>query len=131
MFAHKRCFAGKVLVLAAATAVAGVACDEQRQKECSAFTAAMEPIEAPDGNDKVVPSLETVAAVKKHVEALKPRDQPLQIYAENSVKTLAILSSTLEVRASSSPPDGTDDVIRRSLREARAEARDVKRYCAE
>ncbi len=37
----------------------------------------------------------------------------------------------MALKTSSSAPDGTDDVIKKKLKEARADADDVKRYCAQ
>jgi hypothetical protein len=108
-----------------------IACDEQRRHDCDALVAAMKPLDAPDGNEKIVPTLETVDAVKKQVQAMKVGDHTLSIHVQNYAKTLGVLSNTLALKSSSSPPDGTDDVIRRNLKEARSEANDVKRYCAE
>jgi hypothetical protein len=120
-----------VLSLAAVLAFSSAACNEDRQRECQALVAAMKPIDAPDGNERAVPSLETVTSVKKEVEALKPSDHPLHIHADNYAKTLSVLANTLALKTSSSPPDGTDDVIKKNLKDARAQAADVRRYCAE
>lgn len=133
MFARRVKAARRMMALAAPalTCVIMVSCNEERQRECSALALAMKPIEAQDGGEKVLPTREAVGAVKRQVESLKLEDQPLRIYAENYRKTLAILSDTMDLKMSSSPPDGTDDVIKRKLKEARADADDVKRYCAQ
>jgi hypothetical protein len=114
--------------------IAGVSsalgCNEDRQQECHAFVEAVKPLEAPAGNEKMVPTLDAVNGVKKQVESLKLQDQPLVIYRSNYVKTLAVLVNTLEVKSSSMPPDGADDVIKKNLKEARADAADVRKYCS-
>jgi hypothetical protein len=110
--------------------LSALGCNEDRQQECRGFVEALKPLDAPDGSEKVIPSLDAVNAVKKQVEALKLQDQPLQIYRGNYVKTLAVLVNTLEVKSSSMPPDGADDVIRKNLKEARADAADVRKYCS-
>ncbi len=115
---------------AAFVALACAGCNEQRQHECASFADAVKPLDAAGGNEKVFPSLETVKAVKQQVEGMKLEDQPLRVYRENYVKTLVVLANTLEVKGSSMPPDGADDVIKKSLKEARADAADVRRYCA-
>jgi hypothetical protein len=120
-----------VLSLAAVLAFLSVACNEDRRRECQALVVAMKPIDAPDGNEKAIPSLETVTSVKKEVEALKPTDHPLHIHADNYAKTLSVLANTLALKTSSSAPDGTDDVIKKNLKLARAQADDVRRYCVE
>jgi hypothetical protein len=107
------------------------ACDEQRRRDCDALVAATKPLEAREGSEKALPTLETVEGVKKQVESMKVSDHTLSIHVQNYVKTLGVLSSTVALKSSSSSPDGTDDVIRKNLKEARSEANDVKRYCAE
>jgi hypothetical protein len=106
-------------------ATALVACNPQRQQECDKFVAAMKQL------DEGTPSAATVDQVNKDVEALNLQDQPLQIYATNYRNTLTVLSSTLRLNESPTPPDGTDDVIKTHLKEARADSRDVQRYCAQ
>jgi hypothetical protein len=125
--------ARRTIALAGTIAVClvSLSCNEERQRACNALVLAMKPIEAPEGGEKVIPPREAVAAVEKQVESLKLEDQPLRIYAENYLKTLAVLSNTMDLKSSSSPPDGTDDVIKKNLKEARTQADDVKRYCAQ
>jgi hypothetical protein len=115
--------ARRTIALAGTIAVClvSLSCNEERQRACN----------APEGGEKVIPPREAVAAVEKQVESLKLEDQPLRIYAENYLKTLAVLSNTMDLKSSSSPPDGTDDVIKKNLKEARTQADDVKRYCAQ
>jgi len=107
-----------------ATIALTLGCNSERKQECSRLLAAMEPL------DQGVPSVETVDRVNKDVGALNLQDQPLHIYAENYQKTLTVLSSTLALQASPSAPDGTDDVVKARLKEARTDRQDVERYCA-
>jgi hypothetical protein len=113
------------LVAAALVAVAAAGCDNQRKQECSQFLGAMKPL------DEGMPSADTVDTVSKQVGAMKFQDQPLGVYATNYRKTLDVLSSTLKLKASGSAPDGTDDVIKKNLKEARTDKEDVQRYCAQ
>ena len=108
-----------LLVLAAS------GCDAERKQECSQFLAAMKPL------DEGMPSSDTVDSVSRQVGAIKFQDQPLSVYSENYRHTLTILSNTLRLKASPSAPDGTDDVIKKNLTEARTDRDDVQRYCAQ
>lgn len=87
--------------------------------------AAMKPLD--DG----MPTADTVDRVRKDVSALKLQDQPLHIYAQNYENTLTVLSNTLRLEASPSAPDGTDDVVKSRLNEARTDRVDAARYCSE
>jgi hypothetical protein len=120
-----------VIVLLSLSLALSAACDEQRRRDCDALVVAMKPLDAPNGNEKALPTLETVDGVKKQVESMKVSDQTLGVHVRNYVKTLGVLASTVALKSSSSPPDGTDDVIRTNLKQARSVANDVKRYCAE
>ena len=135
MFASKRKGEGGAGALAFALAVLLCAgCDEQRQRECQELVGAMQPLDAPEGATKVasaIPTLDAVRGVKSGVEHMTFHDQPLAIYAQNYEKTLSVLANTLEVKSSSMPPDGVDEVIKKNLKEARADADDVRRYCAQ
>jgi hypothetical protein len=106
-------------------ALAASGCDNERKQECSQFIAAMKPL------DEGTPSADTVDSVSKQVGAMKFQDQPLGVYATNYRKTLDVLSNTLKLKASGSPPDGTDDVIKKNLKEARTDKDDVQRYCSQ
>jgi hypothetical protein len=112
-------------VAAALVALAASGCDNERKQECSQFLSVMKPLN--DGT----PSADTVDNVSKQVGALKFQDQPLSVYATNYRKTLDVLSSTLKLKASGSAPDGTDDVIKTNLKEARTDREDVQRYCSQ
>jgi hypothetical protein len=113
------------LVAAALMAVAAAGCDNERKQECSQFVGAMKPL------DEGMPSADTVDSVSKQVGAMKFQDQPLGVYAKNYGKTLDVLSSTLKLKASGNAPDGTDDVIKKNLKEARTDKEDVQRYCSQ
>jgi hypothetical protein len=113
------------LVAVALVAVVTSGCDNERKQECSQFLSAMKPL------DEGTPSADTVDTVAKQVAAIKFQDQPLGVYAENYGKTLKVLSNTLQLKASGSPPDGTDDVIKKNLKEARTDKDDVQRYCSQ
>lgn len=78
------------------------------------------------------PSDETVDRVRESVSALEFQDQPLREYATNYKNTLAVLSGTLKLKAGAGPdgpPDGTEDVIKKNLKEARTDRDDIARYC--
>jgi hypothetical protein len=119
----------KVLALAAITmAMAALvlpACDEARKQECDALLGAMKPLDASG-----TPSGDTVDAVMKQTDGLKLQNQALAVYAKNYHQTLTVLSATLKLKAGSSAPDGTDDVIKRYLKEARTDRDDVQRLCS-
>jgi hypothetical protein len=102
-----------------------VACNPERNQECERFLAVMKPLDEP------APSIETVDRVAKDLEAINLQDQPLQIYATNYRNTLTVLSNTLKLQKDPSAPDGTDDVVKTHLKEARADSQDVRRYCAQ
>ncbi len=113
------------LVALALVAVATSGCDNERKQECSQFLSAMKPL------DEGTPSADTVDAVSKQVATIKFQDQPLGVYAENYRKTLTVLSNTIKLKASGTAPDGTDDVIKKNLKEARTDKDDVQRYCSQ
>lgn len=123
-----RCMAPKGWVglgAAALVVLAAAGCDNERKQECSQFLAAMKPL------DEGTPAADTVDSVSKQVAAIKFQDQPLGVYATNYRKTLEVLSNTLKLKASGSAPDGTDDVIKKNLKEARTDREDVQRYCSQ
>ncbi len=118
------------LALALATAMLAIipalaACDEARTQECDALLGAMKPM-GPTGT----PTGDTVAAVMKQVAGLKLQNQALAVYAKNYEQTLTVLTATLKLKAGSSAPDGTDDVIKKTLAEARTDQDDVQRLCS-
>ncbi len=119
------CMGATTWGLLALSLLGAAACNEQRKQECDRFLTAMKPLE------QGTPSVETVDSVKKQVDAIQFTDQSLGIYAKNYKETLTILSNTLTLKASPSAPDGTDDVVKQKLKEARTDASDVQRYCAQ
>ncbi|HXN33439.1 MAG TPA: hypothetical protein VN894_16335 [Polyangiaceae bacterium] len=114
-----------VAMIVVVGATAGASCNQQRKQECDKFLAAMKPL------DEGTPSAEVVDRVRQDVQALNLEDQPLHIYATNYQNTLTVLSSTLRLKADPSAPDGTDEVIKTHLKEARTDRDDVGRYCAQ
>jgi hypothetical protein len=101
------------------------ACNEQRKQECDRFLDAVKPL------DQGPPTQAVVDSVAKQVAGIHFQDAPLGIYAKNYGERLTILSNTLGLKEGSSPPDGTDDVIKQNLAKARTDASDVRRYCAQ
>ena len=79
------------------------------------------------------PSAETIDQVQGSVAAIQFEDEPLREYASNYKNTLTVLSNTLKLKATAGPdgpPDGTEDVIKQNLKEARTDFDDITRYCA-
>jgi hypothetical protein len=109
----------------AIVAAVAVSCNAERKQQCDRFVSAMKPLE------EGTPTAETVDRVNREIKGLELQDQPLQIYAENYQRTLTVLSNTLQLQASPSAPDGTDDVVKRHLKEARTDLQDLERYCAQ
>jgi hypothetical protein len=100
-------------------------CNAERKAECDQFTAAMKPL------GEGAPTAEAVGRVQTQVAAIKFQDEPLSVYAKNYLATLTVLSKTLELKATGTAPDGTDDVIKSNLKEALTDAADTARYCAQ
>jgi hypothetical protein len=115
-------------IVCAATLAALASCDSTRKQDCEKFLPAMSPVQA----DPI--SLDAIERTYTSVSAIKFEDEPLREYSTNYKNTLSVLSNTLKLRASAGPdgpPDGTDDVIKRNLKEARTDFDDVSRYCAQ
>ena len=104
-------------------AIATAACNPERRQACDKFLAAMKPL------DEGSPTAELVDRVREDVASLNLQDQPLRIYADNYRNTLTVLGNTLRLKADPAAPDGTDDVIKMRLKEARTDRDDVRRYC--
>ena len=102
-----------------------VSCNNARKKECESFLSAVTPLE------QGAPTVGVVDSMRAAIEAIPFDDEPLREYARTTKKTLTVLSNTLAVKESPSPPDGTDDVIKAKLKEARAAKEDVVRYCSQ
>lgn len=121
-----RCPLATLATLLMPALVLGAAgCDNERKEDCDKFLAAMKPL------DEGTPTADAIERVQKEVAALKLRDQPLGVYAKNYLDTLAVLAGTLRLKEGPSPPDGTDDVIKAKLKEARTDKADAIRYCAQ
>ena len=120
--------AGLVGVCACATLVFLAGCDSQRKQDCAKFLPAM------SGMATGVPSVETVDQVLTSVGGIQFADEPLKEYATNYKNTLTVLSNTLKLKAGAGPdgpPDGTEDVIKQNLKEARTDFDDISRYCSQ
>lgn len=115
----------RLTAFAVLSVVLSSGCNAERKHECDQLMAAMKPLG--DGN----PTVDSVNRVLSAVQALQLEDEPLHVYAKNYAQTLTVLSKTLELKATPSPPDGTDDVIKTNLQEALTDARDTARYCAQ
>ena len=123
---YKAAAGGSSLVLAAAASVLVFGgCNPERKAECDRLMAAMKPV------SDTVPTADGVDSVKASVSSIKFQDQTLGVYAKNYSQTLTVLSSTLRLKTTPDAPDGTDDVIKRNLAEARTDAKDTARYCAQ
>jgi hypothetical protein len=112
----------------AATLATLAGCNTQRKQDCEKFLPAMTPLQ------EGMPTSDAVDRVHDSVAAVQFEDEPLREYATNYKNTLAVLSNTLKLKATAGPdgpPDGTDDVIKRNLKEARTDFDDVSRYCAQ
>jgi len=101
------------------------ACNAERKEQCDRFLAAMKPL------DQGTPAAEVVDRVEGEVGAIQFHDQPLGVFAKNYRATLTVLSSTLKLQASPSAPDGTGDVVKVKLKEARTQRDDAARYCSQ
>ena len=126
--AHHLTALAALTVLAGSVSLGAVlltGCNPERKAECDRLMAAMKPVsDAP-------PTADGVDSAKASVAAIKFEDQTLGVYAKNYSQTLTVLSSTLRLKTSPDAPDGTDDVIKRNLAEARTDAKDTARYCAQ
>jgi hypothetical protein len=103
------------------------ACNQDRKQECDKLLSAMTPLQTG------TPSGDVVDRVNDGVGGIQFSDQPLGVYAKNYRATLTVLSNTLKVQSTAGPdgpPDGTNDVIKQNLKEARTDYDDVSRYCA-
>jgi len=98
-------------------------CDDTRKQDCDKLLTAMKPL------DQGIPTADTVDSVMRQVGAIKFQYQPLSIYGDNYRGTLTVLFNTLRLKASGQAPDGTDDIIKQKLKEARTDKDDVQRLC--
>jgi hypothetical protein len=111
----------------ATAAACATGCNTQRKQDCDRFLPVMAPIQ------EGTPTADTVDRVHDAVAALTIEDQPLREYATNYKNTLTVLSNTLKLKDTAGPdgpPDGTVDVIKKNLKDARTDFDDISRYCA-
>lgn len=101
------------------------ACSAERAKECDELMSTIKPL------DEGVPSADIVDRVHQQLNAAKWDDQPLSIFAKNYADRLSVLSGTLRLSTEANAPDGTDQVIKTKLKEARTDSTDIARYCAQ
>jgi|HubBroStandDraft_2_1064218.scaffolds.fasta_scaffold301194_2 hypothetical protein len=114
----------------AAALVAGIlelstACNAERKKECDQLISALAPL------DDEAPTSASIARLRSAIDAQTLEDQPLHEYASTLKSTLEVLWSTLAVKEAPSPPDGTDDVVKAKIKQAKAARDDVTHYCSE
>jgi hypothetical protein len=102
-----------------------VSCNNVRKKECEQFLTAMQPI------DQAAPAADDVDRVHEAIEHIQFEDQPLREFARSAQTTLTVLSNTLALKDDPSRPDGTHEVIKAKLKEARTAKDDVLRYCSQ
>jgi hypothetical protein len=114
-----------ITLLVLCVAPIAAACNSQRKAECDKFLGTMAPLD--DGT----PGADAVERVRAAVDAIQFQDEPLREYARNYKNTLTVLSNTLKLKASPTPPDGTDDVIKAQLKAARTDKADIARYCSQ
>jgi hypothetical protein len=112
-------------LIAAVAIGAIIGCNAERKQECDQFLSTMKPFEGSPPNGQAV------ERIQSSIEAIQFQDQPLREYALSTKTTLKVLANSLNTQASDSPPDGTDDLIKAKLKEARGERDDVARYCAQ
>jgi hypothetical protein len=118
--------AGLVGALACLGGLTG--CNTQRKQDCDKFLPVMSPMQGD------TPSADTIDRVHDGVAGIEFGDEPLREYATNYKNTLTVLSNTLKLKATAGPdgpPDGTDDVIKRNLKDARTDFDDITRYCSQ
>ena len=120
-----RFVAWPIAVLAILACGALSACNSERKAECDQLLAVMKPM------SQGAPSVDSVNRVLGAVTALKLQDQTLAVYAKNYSGTLTVLSKTLELAATPDAPDGTNGVIKTTLKDALTDADDAARYCAQ
>lgn len=114
----------RFVVLAVGVLALG-ACNTERKQECGKFLSALKPI------DDKSPSSATLDRMKSDIAAIQFQDQPLRIYAGNYQRSLTVLAGTTKVKEGSSPPDGTDELLRDQLKRARTDRDDIQFYCSQ
>jgi hypothetical protein len=122
------------LALCLAASLATLAgCDTQRKQDCDKFLSAMTPIGG-SAAGPAAPAADAIDGVHDAVAGMQFVDVPLREYATNYKNTLTVLSSTLKLKAAAGPdgpPNGTEDVIKQNVKDARTDYDDVTRYCSQ
>jgi hypothetical protein len=101
------------------------ACNTERKKECVQLISVLAPLE------DEAPTSASIARLRSAIDAQRLDDEPLHEYAGTLKSTLEVLSGTLAVKEAPSPPDGTDDVLKAKIKQAKAARDDVTHYCSE
>jgi len=99
-------------------------CNAERKQECDQFLAALKALDTTPGSD-------AVDRMQSSIQAIQFQDQPLREYASSTKATLQVLANSLKTQASPDAPDGTDDLVKAKLKEARGERDDITRYCSQ
>jgi hypothetical protein len=108
--------------LAIGTIVGG--CNAERKQECDRFLSALKPLESK-------PSADEVDRMQTSLLSAQFQDQPLREYGASTKATLQVLANSLKTQAAPDAPDGTDDLVKAKIKEARGERDDVARYCSQ
>jgi hypothetical protein len=113
------------VALGAGILAIGTACNTERKKECDELISVLTPL------DDEAPTSASIARLRSAIDAQKLDDEPLHEYAGTLKSTLEVLWSTLAVKEAPSPPDGTDDVLKAKIKQAKAARDDIAHYCSE
>jgi hypothetical protein len=114
-----------VRYLAALAVSTFIGCSNERGQECGRFLTAVQPLE------RGSPTADAVEGVQSALGSISWQDVPLREYASSTKETLRVLSNTLKLEASPSPPDGADEMVKTRLKELQGEHAEVVRYCAQ
>jgi hypothetical protein len=101
------------------------ACNAERKKECDELASTLTPLDDP------TPTSASIGRLRAAIDAQTPGERPLHEYANTLKATLEVLSGTLALKEGPAPPDGTDDVVKAKLKEARTVRDDVTHYGAQ
>jgi hypothetical protein len=101
------------------------ACNTERKQECDKFLSALKPV------DEKSPSSATLDRMKSDIAAIHFQDLPLGVYAKNYQQSLTVLVDTTKVKEGSSPPDGTNELLKDELKRARTDRDDINFYCSQ
>lgn len=100
-------------------------CNSERKQECDKLLTALRPM------DDSSPTSSTLGRMKSDIAAIHFQDQPLSVYAHNYERSLTMLEATTKLKEGSSPPEGTDELLKTQLKKARTDRDDIKRYCSQ